>query len=201
VERDGGRRPADGPSPDEVPVAVAINRVIARNDVVCLSLAVVLVSSAGVEGVILGRGRPLDDRDLSQVGLDEVLWGSRPATDGQFFFGLELAGGERLSSSHDAGASGGFQLSHGGSSSGTQDIEYRFWLAPLPPPGPLTVVVACPLLGIPETRTTFDAALLHAARRDVEELWPQGSPRPPAGGVPRPELPVDSWFVPGGTPG
>jgi hypothetical protein len=34
---------------------------------------VATVNSAGVEGVLLGRGRRLDDHDLSQVGLDEVL--------------------------------------------------------------------------------------------------------------------------------
>jgi hypothetical protein len=194
------RRPYGHPS-HEMPVAVGLNLPIARSDAACLSLTVALVSSAGVEGVVLGRGRPLDDRDLTQVGLDEVLWGSRPATDGQFFFGLELAGGQRLSSSHGAEDAGGFSLSHGGSSSGTQDVEYRFWLTPLPQEGPVTVVVACPLLGIPETRTSFDSAVLHAARREVVELWPEDSPRPASGGALRPELPVDSWFVQGGASG
>lgn len=145
--------------------------------------------------MILGRGRPLDDRDLSQVGLDEVLWGSRPAIDGQFFLGVELPGGQPLSAFHDAVAAGGYSLSHGGSSSGTQEIEYRFWLTPVPPPGQVTVVVACQLLGIPETQTSFDAAVLHAARPEVVELWPEDSPRPSDARAQPPELPRDSWFA------
>ena len=54
--------------------------------------------------------------------------------------------------------------------------DMRYWVWPLPPPGPLTFVCQWPALDIGESRAQLDAGLvLEAARRSVE-LWPETAP-------------------------
>ncbi|ONH62518.1 hypothetical protein CcI49_00105 [Frankia sp. CcI49] len=59
----------------------------------------------------------------------------------------------------------------------------RYWLAPLPPPGPLTLLAAFPARGLQICETVVDAALVRAAAERAVVLWPDGLalPRP---GVP-----------------
>jgi hypothetical protein len=54
------------------------------------------------------------------------------------------------------------------------DLSYdqNFWVHPLPPPGPVTLVVSWPRQGIAEARAELDgAAICQAAQRAVI-LWP-----------------------------
>lgn len=57
--------------------------------------------------------------------------------------------------------------------SGTQDrFDQRFWVEPLPPAGPLGVVVEWVRRRVPETRVDLDGrAILEAAAR-AQTLWP-----------------------------
>jgi hypothetical protein len=55
---------------------------------------------------------------------------------------------------------------------GTQNrIDQRFWVEPLPPPGPLGVVVQWDGRGLPETRADLDAGAIVAAASRAETLW------------------------------
>lgn len=63
--------------------------------------------------------------------------------------------------------------------------ELEHWLWPLPPPGPLGLVIEWPMVGIAETRHQVDAApILEAAGRAVT-LWDsaRAHPRPTAAGA------------------
>lgn len=56
---------------------------------------------------------------------------------------------------------------------GTQTrFDQRFWVEPLPPPGPLGVVVQWERRGLPETRADLDAGAILAAASQAETLWP-----------------------------
>jgi hypothetical protein len=57
-------------------------------------------------------------------------------------------------------------------------VELRYWICPLPPPGPLTVVCEWPAQAIPETHTQIDAQTVRDAAGRSIELWPEepGSP-------------------------
>lgn len=61
-----------------------------------------------------------------------------------------------------------------GGGGGGGDWRERFWLWPLPPPGPLTFVSAWPALGHTEQSVTADATALVAAAERAEHLWPVG---------------------------
>ena len=56
---------------------------------------------------------------------------------------------------------------------GTQTrFDQRFWVEPLPPPGPLGVVVQWERRGLPETRADLDAGPIIEAAARAETLWP-----------------------------
>ena len=79
---------------------------------------------------------------------------------------------------------------------GARSVDASFFLAPLPPAGPLTVVCAWPAWGIAETTTVLDGDEIHAAAREVQVLWPLepedfSVPEP----APLPDLPAGSWFA------
>ncbi|TCJ36428.1 hypothetical protein E0504_23650 [Parafrankia sp. BMG5.11] len=50
----------------------------------------------------------------------------------------------------------------------------RYWLWPLPPAGPLTLVVDFPARGLAESRVTVDGSALRAAAERAVTLWPAG---------------------------
>jgi len=50
-------------------------------------------------------------------------------------------------------------------------FDQRLWVAPLPPAGPLGVVVEWERRGIPETRVDLDAGAIVDAAAQAETLW------------------------------
>lgn len=64
--------------------------------------------------------------------------------------------------------------------SGTDTMrDSRYWLAPLPATGDLTIVFSWPYRGMAETRTVISAATLADARQRGAELWPYEPEREP----------------------
>jgi hypothetical protein len=67
-------------------------------------------------------------------------------------------------------------------------------VAPLPPQGPVNVVLAWPGFGIQESRTALDAAAIIEAATRSQLLWPPQSvfepPQPPP-----PPRPSSGWFA------
>jgi hypothetical protein len=75
-------------------------------------------------------------------------------------------------------------------------LQVAYWLAPVPPAGPMTLVYACPAVGIDEVAVEVDATPLAEAAAQVEVLWPweperHDEPAPPT----PPDLPEGSWFA------
>lgn len=69
--------------------------------------------------------------------------------------------------------------------------EARYWMTPLPPPGPVLMVLRWLELGIEETITELDGTAIAAAGHDAEVLWPLEPPRAP----PQPPAPpTTGWF-------
>ncbi|HEX2048163.1 MAG TPA: hypothetical protein VHF27_10380 [Acidimicrobiales bacterium] len=57
--------------------------------------------------------------------------------------------------------------------SGTQArFDQRYWVAPLPPPGPLPIAVEWPARNLPETRADLDGEAIVEAAARAETLWP-----------------------------
>ncbi len=60
--------------------------------------------------------------------------------------------------------------SMGGGGSDRQQSS-RYWLWPLPPPGPVTFALAWPELGVEETTTEIEGAVFRAAAEEAQKLW------------------------------
>ena len=198
------------PPENEVPVAVPIGAVLARSESSAVTLTGVQVYSTGVALHVGVRCRP---EALAGVdgGLHDLLWAGRRGRTTAFMVGLEFADGRRASNlprrlapgerarpglvGEDAGPDA-VLFDQGGGSSSQLSADQSWWLSPVPPDGPLRLVVRCDLLELPETVTELDGTAIRAAAADVVTLWPWVSPReaePPQ--PPALDVPADSWFA------
>ena len=180
-------------APDnEVPVALPVNVVLARTDDVAVALLRLEVYSTGLEFCLAARVRA--DAALRNP-LAELMWG-RPRAHGRFLLGVEFADGRRASSLAQRGGHQEVVLGPRGASGGRLRLDQCWWLAPLPPEGPMRFVVRSDELGIEETSVELDGADVRAAAAGVVELWPWApGPSPDHREPPPPPLPPDSWFA------
>lgn len=199
--------PGGGPDPvqarrmnrpdNEIPVSVPLNAVLARTDQAAIAVASAQVYSTGVALDLAVRCRASVVPEHRH--LPELVFAHGP--ESSLLVGLELADGRRVSNIQEFHGVPGpdevfFHPAGGGG--GRLSVEQSWWLSPVPPAGPLHVVVRCEPLGIPETRTVLDAGPLAAAASGVVELWPWEPPpemRPP--GERDRRIPRGSWFADG----
>jgi hypothetical protein len=55
-------------------------------------------------------------------------------------------------------------------------FQYEVYISPIPPDGPLTIVVEWADQEIPETRTELDGTAIRAASAQAQEIWPDLPP-------------------------
>ena len=60
-----------------------------------------------------------------------------------------------------------------GGGGGGRRYDMRYWVWPLPPPGPVAFVCEWPAFGIPESRAELDARLILDAAARAVESWPE----------------------------
>ncbi|SDO08130.1 hypothetical protein [Geodermatophilus sp. DSM 45219] len=184
------------PPDNEVPVALPQNLLLGRTDDVAVALLGLQVYSTGVSfdlavraraGAVLGAGR----------SLNELFWEHRPGAAQQFLFGVEFADGRRASNLPGPGRADDVVFHSGGGGGGDTSIDQSWWLSPLPPEGPLRLVVRCPDLDLAESVVELDGSEIQRAAQHVVVLWPWEAPRDHGHeeALPSPDLPADSWFA------
>ncbi|MCV2491146.1 hypothetical protein OF117_17495 [Geodermatophilus sp. YIM 151500] len=181
---------------NEVPVALPANRVLARTDDVAAALVGLHVYTTGVSFDLALRVRAAAAPSL-RVGLNDLLWDSGRRGRLGFLFGLELADGRRVGNVPERAGTDGVLFHQGGGGGGDTAVDQSWWLSPVPPAGPLRVVVRCDELGLAETVTELDGTAIRRAADEVLTLWPWEPPRDerPAEPPPPLDLPPDSWFA------
>jgi hypothetical protein len=178
-----------GPANNILGVAVPLRIVLARNDQVALVITDATAFNNGVEFTLALRVR-----GLSAEARRSMIHGS-PFHLAAFAgdppseeippeivrFGVQLADGRKATNlddrhwhSQDDPPGAVLSLRGGGGGDGVWDM--RFWLWPLPPPGPLAFVAEWPLGGIALTRVEVDADPFLQAAAQAETLWPDGEP-------------------------
>ncbi len=182
---------------NEMPVALPLNRLLLRTDDLAVFLLGLQVYTAGLSFELVVRVRPAaaDRLRLAEVVLFRPYPHDRDRA--RFLVGVEFADGRRADNlrMEEPGAEVVFTAADG--SAGPHGADQTFWLNPLPPDGPLHVVVRCDAIGIPETSAELDGTAIRRAAADVVTLWPWEPPHldePPAS-PPPPDLPADSWFT------
>lgn len=180
--------PVDVPLSQELPVALAVNLVLARSEDVVVTLPLAMLSTAGLELSIRALARRGGDRNGVQLAGPPVpLPGRDPAPP--FLFGVVYADGRRADNAdaRPSGPPGPFPDSTeprltfqaGGTQHSGRVSTVSYFLTPAPERGDLTLVTAWPHHHLAATRTTITAAALDAARSSIVTLWPEHA-QPPA---------------------
>lgn len=173
---------------DELPALLPISEILAVNDHVAIALLGVAVYRDGVEFRLERRLRrrdmPLKEWSaLCEEFMEHTPFGG-PADDaGRLRFGVLLASGERALADRAPFFGGadsmaepdGHTLSRrgrgGGGSGSTYSSSDHLWLWPLPPDGPVELVMQWPSLGIEETRMTVDGGALAELAARARPYW------------------------------
>ncbi|MGY1849777.1 hypothetical protein [Blastococcus sp. SYSU DS1021] len=180
------------PPENEIPVVLPLAAVLGRSDHAAVALTRVAVFSTGVLVDLVVRVRP---GAIPMVDLHEMVWRSGDGAP-RMLIGVQLADGTRLDNDRRQGPMEDVVFSSQGGSGNEHSVDQGWWLAPLPPPGPVRFVVRCPVLGIEETVTELDGTAIRRAAEDVVELWPWTPPEPAREESGRhPDVPPDSWFA------
>jgi hypothetical protein len=183
------------PPENEIPVVLPWSVVLGRGEDVVAALIGVRVYTTGVELDLVARTRGDRSRDMRHPGR-----GGFPGEPGQPLLGVEFADGRltvaRGFPQRPRGGAGPALHLGSGSSFGPNSSSLRYYLTPLPPPGPLAVHFAWPALDLPENEVELDGGLIAAAAAEVVVLWPPEPPVPPPPmDPPLPlDLPEGSWF-------
>lgn len=163
---------------NEVPVAVALTAVLARTADLAVILTTVQAASTG-----FGFEVSVRMRQSPQPGQD--VYGqfmANAGAGGQFLLGVEFCDGRRASVLDPldgwAPTSGTsveelpVTLSGAGGGGGGRRFDHTWWVSPLPPPGPLLVVVRWDAQDLPETVVELDGGAIAAAGAACQQLWP-----------------------------
>lgn len=201
------------PPENEMPGALALDRVIGRTE----DLAVILVGgrvySTGIHlEVLVLQNRPddsWDDDDSSDAddALSEQAFADEAssASGTALLLGVQypdgrtttnLRAGRHTFGAHDDEEDQTLRLQAGGGGGGRGNVRMSFWLSPPPPDGDVLVVCAWPHRGIDETRTVVAGREVDRARRHNSELWPwEPEPEPAQRQPPAPPVLPPGWFA------
>lgn len=170
------------PQSQELPVALAVNLVLARSDDVVVTLPLAMLSTAGLELSIRAVARHGGDRNGVQLAGPPM---ALPGTDAAppFLFGAVYADGRRADNV-DARRIGPpdapsdptvprLTFQGGGTQHSGRVSVVSYFLTPAPERGDLTLVTAWPHHDLRATQTIITAAQLDDARSKIVTLWPE----------------------------
>ncbi|HEX3786871.1 MAG TPA: hypothetical protein VHW44_03350 [Pseudonocardiaceae bacterium] len=183
ADRAGGvvpRPPWVAPPADELPAALPAPIVLVRTSHTVVALVDVLVYRAGFEFTVTGRVRAAEVPDRWPLSMFQVgMPGSGPLSDDMLRFGVQLGDGTKLTNldpqvgRHDPATEPRHPVMRSltGAGAGPGRYDFRQWVWPLPPPGPVTFVCQWPSRDIPETRVKLDASVIRTAAESAVPLW------------------------------
>jgi hypothetical protein len=195
------------PPENEFPAGVGLTTMLGRTDDVAVGITQIEAFSTGFQftlAVRLRRARP----ELTHGGLFMLIGShARPgieiALEDRLLLGIEYPNGHRASTLQDVRMLGSsapvpddqqLVLVQQGGGGGDQSVDQTYWVSPVPPDGPVTVVLAWPSFGIPESRTVLDGTAIRAAAERSQPLWPP-QPAMPDPEPPPPPRPSSGWFA------
>jgi len=190
----------------EFPASVGLSVLLGRTDDAAVGLTHLEAFSAGFRftlAVRVRQPRPQFARGgLHMLISSHVPPGVEVRLEDRLLLGIEYSDGRRASTLTDMRMHAPdamtdteqLVLVQQGGGGGTHSVDQSYWVAPLPPEGPVTVVLAWPGFGMPESRTTLDAAAILAAASHSQRLWP---PQPATESAEPPAAPPPSsgWFA------
>jgi hypothetical protein len=168
------RPPWHGAPENELGVTVPLRFVLVRNDELVLAVVDAVAYSAGFSFRVALRVRPEAEFDPHTF----FPMRARP-TEGGLRLGIAFADGRKTANGFPPtrGETGPPEIvlaPGGGGGGGGRSFELRYWVYPLPPPGPVTFAVEWLGRGIGELTHEVDSAPIRDAAAQSEELWEDG---------------------------
>jgi hypothetical protein len=194
------------PPDNEFPASVGLAVLLGRTGDTAVGITQVEAFSTGFRFTLTVRLRQAPP-DLAPGGLlmlvsSHVHPGIEIPLEDRLLLGIEYADGQRASTLQHMGMPGAgaaaddarLVLVQQGGSSGGEVVDQGYWVAPLPPEGPVALVLAWPAFGMPESRTVVDGATIRTAAARSHVLWPPqpAMERPHPAPPPRPST---GWFA------
>jgi hypothetical protein len=185
------RRPAWMRSDAVVPASVPASVVLIRAEQVAVAVGSVRAYPNGFEFTVHIRLR--GEAESSWQGHSDPFERHRPQrgtqwSDDQLRLGILYADGRRAATTGvhyrppDDDDDGRLVLQQGGGGGSGCSQDWDFWVHPLPPEGPVTLVGSWADHGIAESRAELDGAAIRAAAGRAVILWPEEPESGPEGG-------------------
>ncbi|HSS89276.1 MAG TPA: hypothetical protein VLL69_08160 [Streptosporangiaceae bacterium] len=184
------RRPAWMRSDAVIPGSVPAESVLIRTGQVAVAIGSVRAYPNGFEFTVHIRLRREDE--TGWPGHSDPFERHRPGRgtpgdDDQLRLGILYADGRRAATTGeryqppDDGDDGRLVLQRGGGGGSSRSCDWDFWVHPLPPEGPVTLVASWLEHGIAESRAELDGAAIRAAAQRALTLWPEEPEFEPGG--------------------
>jgi hypothetical protein len=152
-----------GPPMRVMPGVAATERLLVACSAITIRLGAMLIYPSGIHMRVDITDTAAARGDLSGCVARELFSG----VEGAFEVEIEDADGGRAIAAppRDQPPDGTpvLALQEAGGSPGIEEVSY--WLSPLPPPGPLAIIISWKRRGIPRTTTHIDAELLRRGWR------------------------------------
>jgi hypothetical protein len=184
------RRPAWMRSDAVIPASVPAAVVLIRTEQVAVAVGSVRAYPNGFEFTLHIRLR--GEAESSWQGHSDPFERHRPRRgaqwgDDQLRLGILYADGRRAATTGvhyrppDDDDDGRLVLQQGGGGGSSCSQDWDFWVHPLPPGGPVTLVGSWVEHGIAESRAELDGAAIRAAAGRAVTLWPEEPESGPGG--------------------
>ena len=167
-----------------MPGSVAADLLLLRTEEVAVTLGLLRAYTSGFEFTVDTYSRA---RRLRHGGMPGRRAFEEAEAEGGLRLGLEFSDGRRAEIGTprpypDQVGPDTLVVVPAGSGGSDRSWHGRFWVHPLPPPGPLSFVAAWPDFAVTEARIELEAdAILSAAER-ANALWPEAPDDGPQGG-------------------
>jgi hypothetical protein len=181
-------RPAWMRSDAVIPGSVRGEVVLIRTEQVAVAVGSVRAYPNGFEFTVHVRLRHEDETGWR--GRSDVFERPRRGTGeegSQLRLGILYADGRRAATTgwrwppHGDDDDGRLVLQQGGGGGNSLGYDWDFWVHPLPPDGPVTLVASWLEHGIAESRGALDGAAIRAAAGRAVTLWPEEPESEPGG--------------------
>jgi hypothetical protein len=167
------RRPVWSRPDAVIPGSLAADLMLIRTEQAAVAVTTECAYPNGFEFTVHVHARDPEKFPPDPFGWDGP--GPRPA-EPVLWLGVLYADGRRTATTagHPRRSDGpaGLVLIPGAGGGDEHSWRTSFWIYPLPPEGPVTLVVSWPEQGIPEARGELDGTAIRAAARRAVVLWP-----------------------------